>query len=184
MILVYDEMNESLFEDGNNYAFSKSLKKKVESKSARDKMPANWFIDSKNKKFPYVNPNTKKPDCRLIKAAMVRSGGGNKAHKKFPQIHSKAVSLWNKYCAKKSKSKQESDMSLESTFNELMEATTSVEALIENDSMLMEMGAFGTGSRYSSLDNYIDLETEMLDVDLDMMQLEAELSAIENDILL
>ncbi|NPB01026.1 MAG: hypothetical protein GXO10_06590 [Crenarchaeota archaeon] len=110
MILVYDEYDGVMLEGDNHYAFSKSLRNKIESRSAREKMPAKWFLDPKNRKFPYVNPDTKKPDCRLIKAAMVRSGGGNKAHKKFPQIHAKAVALWNKYCSKKKKESFDADI--------------------------------------------------------------------------
>ncbi len=193
MIVVYNENENPILEAGKNdhYQFSKTLNKEIHSKAAREKMPANWFLDPKNKKFPYVNPQTKKPDCRLIKAAMVRSGGGNKAHKKFPEIHKKAQALWQKYCAKnKTESIDNYVNSILKGENTKMYTESYNDYLLENDLDLIaaETDCIILESEFGLSDlkkEFVesDILVESLIDETDTILLESELDILENDII-
>ncbi len=193
MIVVYNENENPILEAGKNdhYQFSKTLDKEIHSRAAREKMPANWFLDPKNKKFPYVNPQTKKPDCRLIKAAMVRSGGGNRAHKKFPEIHKKAQALWQKYCAKgKAESfdnyvnsiikGEDIEMYTENYGSYLLE--TNLDLLsAETDCLILE-SEFDLPELKSTFAESGVLVESLLE-DVDSILLESDISSLEDDIL-
>lgn len=82
-----------------------SIKDLIKSRKVRqemlDKYGAKAFLDSKNLKFPVVNPKTGKYDCRLIYAAYIRAsmfekrGGTRQAPKSYySNIRDKAIKLY------------------------------------------------------------------------------------------
>ena len=73
-------------------------------KSVRERLPKNCFLLPDERKFPICNPLTKKIDCRLVKAAMSRAAGFNKAKKKYPSVFRKAQEIYNKRCRTKTES--------------------------------------------------------------------------------
>lgn len=84
-----------------------SIKEKLKSDKIRKEMLKKYkdkaFLDPKNLRFPVVNPDTGKFDCRLIYAAYIRSsihaskGGSNKQPKEYYEnIKIKAKDLYMK----------------------------------------------------------------------------------------
>ncbi len=65
----------------------------------RKNVPADHFLDPKNKKYPYKNPDGT-VSCGGLKAAIQAAGGARGAPKR-PQIQAKAKKLYKKYCQKK-----------------------------------------------------------------------------------
>lgn len=82
-----------------------SIKKKIRSKSEREKMPAHYFLMPKERKFPVKDPTTGKYHCGLIRAAITRA-----AQHKYEQVEKKARKLYEKHCKNK---KSSSDILLE-----------------------------------------------------------------------
>ncbi len=83
-----------------------SLQKRVHTTSTRKKMLEKYgekaFLDPDNLKFPIVNPNTGKIDCRLLYAARTRAlqFAGRKTG--YRELAAKAKSLYQQYgCSRK-----------------------------------------------------------------------------------
>jgi len=72
--------------------FSQTLKQWL---ANRDKIPASYFLDPKNKKYPVKGPDGKY-NCSLILHARIRAKQHN-----HPTIAAKADALYKKYCEKK-----------------------------------------------------------------------------------
>lgn len=103
-------MNESIFTEiyeKVNVEISDSIKKKLRSTKVRKEMLKKYknqsFLDSENLKFPVVNPETGKKDCKLIYAAYIRatiyaSKGGSKQQPKeyYERIKTSAKNLYTR----------------------------------------------------------------------------------------
>ena len=83
-----------------------SLQTKIHSTSVRKKMLEKYgkvaFLDPDNLKFPIVNPQTGKIDCRLLYAARSRALQFAGRKPGYRELAAKAKSLYQKYgCARK-----------------------------------------------------------------------------------
>lgn len=108
-----------------NYAIDENVKKQLQSQKVRKEMAKKYgnsaFLDSKDLKFPVINPLTGQYDCKLIYACILRSavhsskGGSSKNPKKYyDDIKEKAVSLYNSHqCSEKLKVKLSKESSEE-----------------------------------------------------------------------
>ena len=94
--LIYEKVNTEI---------SNSVKEKLRSTRVRQEMKKKYkgqvFLDSENLKFPIINPETGKKDCKLIYAAFLRasiysSRNGSKQQPKeyYDNIRNKAKTLY------------------------------------------------------------------------------------------
>lgn len=99
-----------------NYEIDKETKRLLDSNKVRKEMKkkygASAFLDSKELKFPVINPTTGKLDCALIYAAVLRAsiyskkGSGKNPADYYMNIKDHAVALYKKEgCSEKIKVK-------------------------------------------------------------------------------
>ena len=90
--LGFTEKEEKYFRVGKGATKTRGI---YATEKQRKKQPANYFLDTKNRKYPYRNPDGS-INCRLLRAAITRA-----AQYHHPTIEAKARRLYNKYCKKK-----------------------------------------------------------------------------------
>jgi len=116
-----------------NYAIDDDVKQQLKSQKVRQEMLKkygnNAFLDSKDLKFPVINPKTGGYDCKLIYACILRSavhsakGGSSKNPKSYyDNVKEKATNLYkSQNCSEKLKVKLSA------------ESTEEVDILVLND---------------------------------------------------
>lgn len=85
----------NLLEDASDLIIPKSIKKEITGNKNREEMEDNEFLLPSEKKFPIINPKTKKPDCRLIYAARLRARQFMNEKPEYKEIYDKATKLFN-----------------------------------------------------------------------------------------
>jgi len=77
----------------NKGAIPKSVREVIGSQKKRKKLPADYFLLPKERKFPYRDPKTGKVRCDLLGAVIARS----RQHG-YSEVARKARSLLQRYC--------------------------------------------------------------------------------------